>query len=217
LGRPAWSSWCPPWCLAPGSIVRRPTTVTRTDARPGRNSSRQGAPSAEPARTTSGRQVHRRALSLRFNPAEAMGRCRRAVGDGSRPPCDPSDRTEVGHEGDDGGRTVECAPIRAARLPQGSSDAGTPPSLPRRVARLLHPPRGCAGRPGRCAAERPGAGGVPAAAEPGTRPPARLGQHLCRAGLWPHRRRAATRPAGRLPAPRRPAGVRGGRDHLAAL
>jgi putative methionine-R-sulfoxide reductase with GAF domain len=38
-GRPAWSSWCPPWCLVPGSVVGRPTTVTRTDSRPGPNSS----------------------------------------------------------------------------------------------------------------------------------------------------------------------------------
>src|SRR6266702_468928 len=40
------------------------------------------------------------------------------AGDVTRPPCDPSDRTETGHEGDDGGRTVECAPTRAGRLPR---------------------------------------------------------------------------------------------------
>jgi hypothetical protein len=44
-----------------------------------------------------------------------------------RPPCDPSDRREVGHEGDDGGRTVECAP---SALPAYSN----PPSA---LARLL--------------------------------------------------------------------------------
>jgi len=37
--------------------------------------------------------------------------------DAGRPPCDPSDRTEVGHEGDDGGRTFECVPIRAGAYP----------------------------------------------------------------------------------------------------
>ncbi len=47
----------------------------------------------------------------------AAGRCGLA-GDVTRPPCDPSDRTETGHEGDDGGRTVECAPTRAGRLPR---------------------------------------------------------------------------------------------------
>ena len=58
---------------------------------------------------------------------------------------------------------------------------------------------------------------VAAAPEPGAGPPARLGQRLCRPGPRPHRRRAAARPARQLPAARRPAGVRGGRDHLAAL
>jgi hypothetical protein len=43
------------------------------------------------------------------------------------------------------------------------------------------------------------------------------GQHLRRPGPRPHRGRAATRPARQLPATRRPAGVRGGCDHLAAL
>jgi hypothetical protein len=41
----------------------------------------------------------------------------RVTGDLTRPPCDLSDKQEVGHEGDDGGRCWECAPIRAARLP----------------------------------------------------------------------------------------------------
>jgi hypothetical protein len=45
----------------------------------------------------------------------------RLAGDVTRPPCDPSDRTEVGHEGDDGGRTVECAPIRLADYPHPSA------------------------------------------------------------------------------------------------
>jgi hypothetical protein len=63
----------------------------------------------------------------------------------------------------------------------------------------------------------PRAGHLAAPAEPGAGPPARLGQHLRRAGPRPHRRRAAPRPAGRLPATRRPTGVRGGRDRLAAL
>src|SRR5262245_42037542 len=48
----------------------------------------------------------------------AAGLCDGVAGDAVRPPCDPSDRREVGHEGDDGGRTVECAPVRAARLPR---------------------------------------------------------------------------------------------------
>ena len=43
--------------------------------------------------------------------------CSGLAGDVTRPPCDPSDNQEQGHEGDDGGRTLECAPIRAARLP----------------------------------------------------------------------------------------------------
>jgi hypothetical protein len=48
-------------------------------------------------------------------------------------------------------------------------------------------------------------------------PPARLGQPVCRPGLRTDRRRAAAQPAGRLPASSRSAGVRGGRDRLAAL
>jgi hypothetical protein len=134
-----------------------------------------------------------------------------------RPPCDPSDRTDVGHEGDGGGRTVECAPIRAGRLPSSFSGAGTLAGLPRRVVRLLHPPRGCVGRPDRCAAERSRTGPFPAAVEPGAGPPARLGEPVRGAGVWADRRRAAARPAGRLPATSRSAGVRRGRDRLAAL
>src|SRR6266571_671875 len=107
----------------------------------------------------------------------AAGRCGLA-GDVTRPPCDPSDRTETGHEGDDGGRTVECAPTRAGRARAGL---------------------------------------VAAAAEPSASAPARLGQHLRRAGARPHRPRAAARPAGQLAAGRRPVGVRGGCDDLAAL
>jgi hypothetical protein len=63
---------------------------------------------------------------------------------------------------------------------------------------------------------RPG-GSVAAAPEPGAGPPARLGQRLRRLGPRPHRHRAAARPARQLPAAHRSAGVRGGRDHLAAL
>src|SRR4029453_17232872 len=55
-----------------------------------------------------------------------------------RPPCDPSDNQEQGHKGDDGGRTLECAPIRVARLPRPCIGAGTSAGLPRRTARLLH-------------------------------------------------------------------------------
>src|SRR4029453_7170659 len=53
--------------------------------------------------------------------------------------------------------------------------------------------------------------------EPGTGPPARLGQRLRRPSPRPHPGRAAARSAGRDPARSRPAGVRGGCDHLAAL
>jgi hypothetical protein len=63
---------------------------------------------------------------------------------------------------------------------------------------------------------RPG-GPVAAASESGAGPAARLGQRLCRAGPRTDRRRAAPGPARQLPAARRPAGVRGGCDHLAAL
>jgi hypothetical protein len=152
---------------------------------------------------------------LTLGPAVRL--CDRVVGDVTRPPCDPSDRLNRGHEGDDGGRTLECAPIRAARPPRAAGGAGTAAGLPRRAACLLHPPRRCAVRPGRCAAERPRGPRVPAAAEPGTRPPARLGQHLRRAGVWPHRRRAAAGPARPPPVGRWAADLRGGRDHLAAL
>jgi hypothetical protein len=53
--------------------------------------------------------------------------------------------------------------------------------------------------------------------EPGTGPPARLGQSVCRAGVRTDRRPAAVGPARPLPLGRWPAGLRGGRDHLAAL
>jgi hypothetical protein len=108
-------------------------------------------------------------------------------------------------------------PSALPAYPGPCSGAGAPAGLPRRVARLLHPPRRRAGRPGRRAAERPGARHVPAAAEPGTGPPARLGQHLCRAGLRPDRRRAAARPAGLPSLGGWATGLCGGRHHLAAL
>src|SRR5512132_2107883 len=49
--------------------------------------------------------------------APAVRLCDRAARDVTRPPCDPSDNQEQGHEGDDGGRCWKCAPIRAARPP----------------------------------------------------------------------------------------------------
>jgi hypothetical protein len=114
----------------------------------------------------------------------------------------------------------------AAPLSVLPSALGAYPDHPAALARLrgfrarLHAcctHRGRADGPGRCAAERPRARVVAAAAEPGAGPPARLGQHLRRAGPWSHRRRAAARAARRLSASRRPAGVRRGRDRLAAL
>src|SRR4029453_3645047 len=87
-----------------------------------------------------------------------------------RPPCDPSDNQEQGHKGDDGGRTLECAPIRVARLPRPCIGAGTSAGLPRRTARLLHPPRRCTSRAGRRAAQRPRARRIPAAPDPPPRP-----------------------------------------------
>src|SRR6266545_6670749 len=161
--------------------------------------------------------LRERDLSLRFNPGAGREAVWRVAGDVTRPPCDPSDRTEVGHEGDDGGRCWECAPIRAARLPPAAGGAGAPAGLPRRAARLLHPPRGCPGGPGGCAAERPGAGRVAAAAELGAGPSARLGQHLCRAGPRADRRRAAAGAAGPRSLGGWAADLRGGRHHLAAL
>jgi transposase InsO family protein len=61
-------------------------------------------------------------------------------------------------------------------LPSGLPAYPDPPAalarlqgLPRWTARLLLAPRGRSVRPGRCTAERPGARGVPATPEPGTR------------------------------------------------
>src|SRR5215207_5296175 len=103
---------------------------------------------------------------------------------------------------------------------RGHADANLPPRAARplqgRAARRLHPPRRRAVRAGRRAALRPG-GPLPAPPEPGAGSPARLGQRLRRPGPWRGRCRAAARPAGRLLARRRPAGVRGGCHHLAAL
>src|SRR4029450_11964314 len=84
-------------------------------------------------------------LACVLTPGPTPRGCVRMAGDGSRPPCDPSDNQEQGHEGDDGGRTAQCAPVRAAPLPRPSSGAGGPASLPRRAARVLHPPGGRAG------------------------------------------------------------------------
>src|SRR4029453_8317839 len=78
----------------------------------------------------------------------ATGRGDRVAGDVTRPPCDPSDKKKVGHEGDEGGRCWECAPIRAGRLPPAAGGAGAPAGLPRRAARLLHPACGWPGGPG---------------------------------------------------------------------
>src|SRR5215218_6176143 len=113
-----------------------------------------------------------------------------------------------------------CLPMLGSVRLRGHADANLPPGaarpVPGRTARLLHPPRRCAVRAGRRAAVRPG-GSVAAPPEPGTSPPARLGQRLCRAGPRAHRHRAAARPARGQPAGRRPAGLRRGRDDLAAL
>ena len=143
-----------------------------------------------------------RRLACVLTRAPVVGVVSSAGRDVARPPCDPSDNQEQGHEGDDGGRALECAPIGAACLPRPSWGAGTPASLPCRAARLLHPPRRCAAGLGRCAAERPRAGRVAAAAEPGAGPPARLGQHLRRTGPRTDRHRAAAGAVGALPARR---------------
>jgi len=76
---------------------------------------REETAAGELVRAAYGENLQR--LSLRFNPGAGCEAVWWLVGDVTRPPCDPSDRTDVGHEGDDGGRTVECAPIRAGRLP----------------------------------------------------------------------------------------------------
>jgi hypothetical protein len=105
---------------------------------------------------------------------------------------------------------------QAARPCRCQPSPGAARRLPERAARLLHPPCRCAVRAGRRAAVRP-RDPVAAAPEPGAGPPARLGQQLRRPGPRPHRHRAAASSAGALPPRRRPAGVRGGCDHLAAL
>jgi hypothetical protein len=108
---------------------------------------------------------------------------------------------------------------RSVRL-RGHADANFPPCaagrVPERAARLLHPPRRCAVRTRRRAAVRPG-GPVATAPEPGAGLPTRLGQRLRRPHPRAHRHRAAARPPGGQLAGRRPASVRRGCDHLAAL
>jgi hypothetical protein len=101
-------------------------------------------------------------------------------------------------------------------MPMPTSPPGAARRVPERAARLLHRPRRRAVGAGRRAAVRRG---IPLVAAPqlGAGPPTGLSQRRCRVGPRPHRRRAAARPARQLPAARRPAGVRGGGDHLAAL
>src|SRR5215216_1090672 len=117
-------------------------------------------------------------------------------------------------------RSSACLPMLGSVRLRGHADANLPPGaarpVPGRTARLLHPPRRCAVRARRRVVVRPG-GPVAAAPEPGAGLSARLGQRLRRLGPRPHRRRAAARPAGRLAAGRRPAGVRGRCHDLAAL